>query len=147
MASTSTSTGGLTVTVTLPTKRHDGGEGGDKRRNVVGETQQDAFSRYSNDLLRLKAIMLSDKDEDNARDQADDDLDSLATINRALSSLGLRNLHLDQGQGHRNEDASKRRRGNHPRVLYSKAINARRDYLGKRIRACYFTRCCWSLMI
>ena len=118
MASTSTATlgvGGLTVT--LPTKRHD--HDGDKNKNVVGETKQDAFSRYSNDLLRLKAILLFDEDEDDADagDQADDDLDSLATINRALSSVGLRNLHLNQGQGRDNGDISKRRRGNHSRPL------------------------------
>ena len=112
------STGGLTATV--PTKRdHD--HDGDKHRNVVGATQRDSFSRYSNDLLRIKAILLFDEDEDDARDKEDDDLDSLATINRALSSVGLRNLHLGQGQGqvHGNEDehVSKRRRGNHSRPL------------------------------
>lgn len=115
MASTSTSTGGLTATATLPTKRHDGG--GDKRRDAVGETQKDAFSRYSSDLHRLKAILLFDEDEDDNRDQADDDLASLATINRALSSAGLSNLNLNQGHGRGNEDASKRRRGNHSRPL------------------------------
>ncbi len=113
MASTSTSTGGLTATATVSTKRHDGGV--DKRRNAVGETQQDAFSRYSSDLHRLKAIFLFDDDEADAGDQADDDLDSLATIIRALSSAGLSNLHHNQGQG--NADASKRRRGNHSRPL------------------------------
>ena len=67
--------------------------------------------------------MLFDKDEDDAEDedQANDelDLDSLARINRALSSVGLRNLHLKQGQGHgrSNEDVSERRRGNHSRPL------------------------------
>ena len=63
----------------------------------------------------MKAILLCDEDEDDAGDQADDDLDSIATINRALSSVGLRNLHLNQGNG--NEDVSKRRRGNHSRPL------------------------------
>ncbi len=111
------STGGLTVTA--PTKRdHDH----DKHRNVVGEPQQDAFSRYSNDLLRLKAILLFDEDEDVAGDKVDDDLDYLTTINRALSSVGLRNLHRSQGQIHGNEDEDvskpKRRRGNHSRPLH-----------------------------
>ena len=106
--------GGRTVTVPIKSHDHDG----NKRRNVGGETQQqqDAFSRYSCDLQRLKAILLFDKDEDNAGDQANNDSDSLATINRALSSVGLTNLHLNQeGQG--NEDTSKRRRGNHSRPL------------------------------
>ncbi len=115
-------------TTTAPTKRHDGGGG--KHKDVVGETQQDAFSRYSNDLRRLKAILLFDEGEDDAGAQADGDLDSLealATINRALSSVGLSNLHLNQGQGHGhgNEDVSdsERRRGNHSRPLQLQQIN------------------------
>ena len=111
-ASTSTSSG--VGSFTVPVKHHDGdGDGSSKHKHVVGETQQDAFSRYSNDLLRMKAILLFTEDED--QDQADEDLDSLATINRALSSVGLSNLHLNQGQG--NADVSKRRRGNHSRPL------------------------------
>ncbi|KAK1741255.1 hypothetical protein QTG54_007733 [Skeletonema marinoi] len=130
-ASTSTSSG--VGSFTVPVKHHDGdGDGSSKHKHVVGETQQDAFSRYSNDLLRMKAILLFTEDED--QDQADEDLDSLATINRALSSVGLSNLHLNQG----NADVSKRRKET-THVLCSKVINARRGYLGKHIRVCYYT--------
>lgn len=61
----------------------------------------------------MKAILLFSEDED--VDQGDDDLDSLAAINRALNSVGISNLDLNQGQG--NTDASKRRRGNHSRPI------------------------------
>lgn len=101
-----------TTYYTVPTKCYDG-DGSPKPKHVVGGTQQDAFSRYSNDLLRMKAILLFSEDED--VDQGDDDLDSLAAINRALNSVGISNLDLNQGQG--NTDASKRRRGNHSRPI------------------------------
>ncbi len=112
MASAGNSSG--TCSFTVPTKRHDGG--GSPKKHVVGGTQQDqdAFSRYSNDLLRMKAILLLSEDEDDV-DQGDDDLESLAAINRALSSIGISNLDLNQGQDH--GDASKRRRGNHSRPI------------------------------
>ena len=88
-ASTSTSSG--VGSFTVPVKHHDGdGDGSSKHEHVVGETQQDAFSRYSNDLLRMKAILLFTEDED----QADEDLDSLATINRALSSVSTHALYI-----------------------------------------------------
>lgn len=98
---------------TVPTKSYDGD--GSPRHVVGGETQQDAFSRYSNDLLRMKAILLFSEDEDAER--VDDDLDSLAVINRALSSMGISNIDLNQGQGQGNADDSKRRRGNHSRPI------------------------------
>ena len=98
---------------TVPTKSYDGD--GSPKHVVGGETQQDAFSRYSNDLLRMKAILLFSEDED--ADGGDDDLDSLAVINRALSSMGISNIDLNQGQGQGNADDSKRRRGNHSRPI------------------------------
>jgi hypothetical protein len=110
MASTGTRSGTRSY-YSVPTKSYDGD--GSPKHVVGGETQQDAFSRYSNDLLRMKAILLFSEDED--VDRGDDDLDSLAVINRALSSMGISNIDLNQGQG--NADDSKRRRGNHSRPI------------------------------
>jgi hypothetical protein len=101
---------------TVPTKQGDD-EKRPKANHVVGDSQQqhdDAFSRYSNDLLRLKATLLLSEDQDSSdlrfisREEEDnvDDLDALAAINRALSSLGMTNItHLSQGN-------NERRRGN-----------------------------------
>ena len=82
------------------------------------EQQQDAFSRYSNDLLRMKEILLLSHDHENQQEgnEEDADLDDLATINRALRSVGLSNqIHYQQPQqqGRNNaEPAPRRRRGN-----------------------------------
>ena len=76
--------------------------------DLVGESkhqhhrQDDAFSRHSNNFLRLKSLLLLSKDVDK-EDDDDDDLDALAKINQALSSVCLSNL------THLNRD--KRRRG------------------------------------
>jgi hypothetical protein len=103
---------------TVPTKQADESER--PTANVVEETQEqhedDAFSRYSNDLLRMKAILLlSDEDQDletsDDDDDDDDDLDALASINRALSSLGMTNI------THLNQDNNERRRGNNSRRI------------------------------
>ena len=61
----------------------------------------------------MKAILLNTENED---EKDDDDLSSLAAINQAMRSVGLRDIHLNQGQQHNgdgNEEvSSKRRRGN-----------------------------------
>lgn len=112
--------------ISIPTKQGDGGGDEMKRpKRVFGESssvepelqQQDAFSRYSNDLLRMKRILLlSDDDENQGESNEEDDLDDLATINRALRSVGLSHpIHYQQPQqqGQDNaEPASRRRRGN-----------------------------------
>jgi len=87
---------------TVPTKGDDESER-PTASDIVGETQQqqqqrqqhdDAFSRYSNDFLRMKAILLlsEDQDLDATAEDYGDDLDALAAINRALSSLGMTNI-------------------------------------------------------
>ncbi|KAK1735245.1 hypothetical protein QTG54_013859 [Skeletonema marinoi] len=76
-------------------------------RHIVGESQHqheqdDAFSRYSNNFVRMKSLLLSSEEEG-------DDLDALATINQALRSAGVSNL------SQLNRD--KRRRGNNSRCI------------------------------
>ena len=78
-------------------------------RHLVGESQHqheqdDAFSRYSNDFVRMKSLLLSSEEYND-----DDDLEALATINRALNQVGVSNLsHLNR---------NKRRRGNNSRSI------------------------------
>ena len=76
-----------------------------RTRHLVGESehpQDDAFSRYSSDFVRMKSILLNVDEDDGS--EHDDDLDALARINRALSSAGLSNVV--------NLNRDKRRRGN-----------------------------------
>jgi hypothetical protein len=93
---------------TVPTKQGDENER--PTANVVGETRQqyddDAFSRYLNGLLRMKALLLLSEDQDLDAD------DALTAINRALSSLGMTNL-----TAHLNQDNNERRRGNNSRSI------------------------------
>jgi hypothetical protein len=106
----------------VPTKQGDESER--PTANVIEETQQqhedDAFSRYSNDLLRMKAILLLSKDQDlGASEDDDDDLEALAEINRALSSMGMTNVtHLNQ--------RNKRRRGNNSRRIQQENVRKTR---------------------
>jgi len=85
--------------------------------DLVGEShhqhrQDDAFSRYSNDIQRMKALFLLSKDDDDDGDD-DDDLDALATINQALSSMGLSNLaHLNRDKRRKGNDSRDIQRGN-----------------------------------
>ena len=77
-----------------------------RTRHLVGESehpQDDAFSRYSSNFVRMKSLLLN-VDEDDGSEHDDDDLDALARINRALSSAGLSNVV--------NLNRDKRRRGN-----------------------------------
>ena len=82
--------------------------------HLVGEShhhhpQDDAFSRYSNDFLRMKSLLLLSEDLEDGDDDDINDLDALATINQARRSVGLSNL------VHLNRD--KRRRGNDSRRI------------------------------
>jgi hypothetical protein len=97
--------------------------------DLVGESkhqhhrQDDAFSRYSNNFLRLKSLLLlsKDVDQEEEEDDDDDDLDALAKINQALSSVGLSNLtHLTR---------DKRRRGNDSRRIIQQGNNVRKTRL------------------
>lgn len=103
--------------ITVPTKQGDDSSSDKKTAHLVGressksqlQSQQnrndyDAFSRYSNNFVRMKSLLLSSGEEED--DCGDDgyDLDALASINRALNSVGLSNLaHISR---------EKRRRGN-----------------------------------
>ena len=91
--------------ISIPTKQGDGETM--MIRHLVGASQQqqdDAFSRYSNDFVRMKSLLLSSEEYND-----DDDLEALATINRALNQVGVSNL------SHLNRD--KRRRGNNSRSI------------------------------
>lgn len=64
--------------IAIPTKRHDGAS-----QTEPQDEDQDAFSRYSNDVLRMKELLLFPEES------ADDDLDAVAKINEAFRGVGL----------------------------------------------------------
>jgi hypothetical protein len=108
----------------VPTKLGDDDNERPTAMHLVGESQHqhqqdDAFSRYSNDLLRMKSLLLLSEDiEDN--DDDDDDLDALATINQALSSVGLSNLtHLNRDKRRRGNDSRRIQQGNERKTRLS----------------------------
>ena len=82
-------------------------------RHLVGESehpQDDAFSRYSSDFVRMKSILLNVDEDDGS--EHDDDLDALARINRALSSAGLSNVvNLNRDKRRRGNDSASIRQG------------------------------------
>ena len=93
---------------TVPTKQGDDETMSATIRHLIGEEfqdqQYDAFSRYSNDFVRMKSLLLHEDEDEDDGDENDDDLDALARINQALRSVGLSNVvKLNQ---------DKRRRGN-----------------------------------
>ena len=74
--------------ITVPTKTYDGGS---KRNNTVDDSAdgcKDAFSKYSNTLVRMQQLLLLD-DEDMKEFEQDDDLSFLAHLNDALRSAGI----------------------------------------------------------
>jgi hypothetical protein len=75
---TATTLAGSGSIAAIPTKRHDGAS---QTEPQAQDEDQDAFSRYSNDVLRMKALLNISEDE-----SADDDLDldALAKINETL---------------------------------------------------------------
>ena len=90
--------------IAIPTKRHDGASQTEPQAQDEDQ-DQDAFSRYSNDVLRMKALLNISEDE-----SADDDLDALAKINETLRGVGLTGL---TGTSNRtNTNCPKRRKGN-----------------------------------
>ncbi len=86
--------------ISIPTKRHDGAS--QTEPQAQGE-DRDAFSRYSNDILRMKVLLNVSEDE-----SADDDLDldALAKINETLRGVGLTGLTSNHAR------SAKRRKGN-----------------------------------
>ena len=90
--------------ISVPTKQGQGDQTEKRTRYLDSQHQQDdAFSRYSNNFVRMKSLLISTGDEEDD-DDGYDDLDTLARINRALSGAGMSTLtQLNQ---------DKRRRGN-----------------------------------
>ena len=73
--------------ITVPTKTYDGGS---KRNNTVDDSAdgcKDAFSKYSNTLVRMQQLLLLD--DENMKEFEDDDLSILANLNDALRSAGI----------------------------------------------------------
>jgi len=100
----------------VPTKQEDGDDRR-TRQHRVGETestQQDAFSRYSSNLLRMKVLLLHLED-----DEGDDDLEAVAKINETFASAGLSHVLDINRHGHGNADhaSSKRQRGDNSRPI------------------------------
>ena len=98
--------------IAVPTKQGDSSSD-KKTAHLVGESSKvqsrqkrndyDAFSRYSNNFVRMKSLLLHSGEEEDDGGDDEYDLDALASINRALNSVGLGNLAPDR---------DKRRRGN-----------------------------------
>eukprot|EP00984_Skeletonema_dohrnii_P012415 scaffold5035_cov88-Skeletonema_dohrnii-CCMP3373.AAC.4 len=104
----------------IATEEIFGGDRPTKPHRVGGETAQqeqeqepepDAFSRYSSNLYRMKALLLCSED-----DEGDDDLEAVGQVNGILRSAGLSDLLDTNRLGNANADdddaSSKRRRGN-----------------------------------
>jgi|SaaInl74LU_5_DNA_1037368.scaffolds.fasta_scaffold52605_1 hypothetical protein len=99
------------ITITVPTKQHDGGSNSDRANRVIHaaaapKQKPDAFTKYSSNLIRMKELLLlSDKNEEGK----EDDLDYLASLNYALRYASI----SDRGQQiSRNNHSCKRRKGN-----------------------------------
>ena len=102
MATASTLAGSGSIAIPTKRQRHDGAS---QTEPQAQDEDQDAFSRYSNDVLRMKALLNISEDE-----SADDDLDALAKINETLRGVGLTGL---TGTSNRtNTNCPKRRKGN-----------------------------------
>lgn len=98
----------LKLTFTVPTKQHDGGARPAKSHRV-GESDADAFSRYSSDLFRMKDLLLCLEE-----DEGVDDLQAAGKINEIFRNAGLNDL-LDRSINHlgnADDPPSKRRKGN-----------------------------------
>ena len=103
---------------TIPTKRFDGGGGGTLPQSCQAfaladresETQplqqdNDAFARYSNDVFRMKELLLFPEES------ADDDLDTVSKINEAFRDVGLSGPLMNTSRNH-GATPPKRRKAN-----------------------------------
>ena len=100
----------LKLKYTVPTKQHDGAaRPTNTKPHRIGGPDADAFSRYSNDLFRMKTLLLCPEEK-----EGDDDLEAAGKINEIFRNAGLSDLldinHL--GNGNAGDASSKRRRGN-----------------------------------
>ena len=109
-----------TTSYTIPTKRFDGGGGtlpqssqpfdladreSEKTETRPLQEDQDAFARYSNDVFRMKELLLFPEES------ADDDLDAVAKINEAFRDVGLSGPLINASRN-RGATPPKRRKGN-----------------------------------
>ena len=100
-----------TTTFSVPTKTEDNcSYCTSLMQQIVGQESKpkfDAFQYYSSDLLRMKTLLLSP-------DRDDDELSTLAELNRILRGAGLSDI---TAKNHASKDATnpKRRRGNNSR--------------------------------
>jgi hypothetical protein len=106
----------------VPIKQGEENDRPTAMHHLVAESQHqqhdDAFSRYSNNILRMKSLLLLSEQEDD--DDDDDDLDALATINQALRSVGLSDLaHLNRDKRRRGNDSRRIQQGNERKTRLS----------------------------
>jgi hypothetical protein len=94
----------------VPTKQD--GDNRPTKHHRVGAAQQDAFSRYSSNFLRMKALLLCSED-----DEGDEDLEAVAKINETFASAGLSNVLDINRHGNADDASSKRQRGNTSRPI------------------------------
>ena len=97
--------------ITIPTKQHDGGNCSALNTIFADDDAQkpkkvDAFAKYSNNLIRMKTLLLLDDDSDS--------MDYLGSLNEALRYIRVSD-HATRNPG----DAMKRRRGNDSQPICS----------------------------
>ena len=98
---------------TVPTKDHDGGGSPTKPRRVgEPDADADAFSLYSSDLFRMKALLLCPEE-----DAGVDDLQAAGKINEIFRNAGQSDLLDINRLGNADDVSSKRRRGNTSRYV------------------------------
>ena len=90
----------------------------------VGKSQNphhDAFSRYSSNFARMKALLLNEEEDDGSEY---DDLDALTKINQALSSMGLSNLvHTNRDKRRKGNDSARIKQGHERKTRLSWEIH------------------------
>ncbi len=105
----------LQLKYTMPTKQHDGGaRPTNAKPHRVGGPGADAFSRYSSDLFRIKALLLRPEEKEGVGD-----LEAARTINKIFRNAGLSDpLDINHlGNGKTGDASSKRRRVNSSRCV------------------------------
>ena len=102
-----------TTMFSVPTKTEDNcSYSTSLMQQVVGQESKpkfDAFQHYSSDLLRMKTLLLLSPDQD------DDELSTLAELNRILRGAGLSDITAKKNHGSTDDATNKRRRGNNSR--------------------------------
>lgn len=101
--------------ITIPTKQHDGGN--DTALKAIfadgPKPKVDAFAKYSNNLIRMKTLLLLGDNEDDDDDDDDDSLDYLGPLNDALRCNRVSDHAARKNPG----DATKRRKGNNSQPI------------------------------